>query len=313
MEKNVLTGLCPKCGNRLQIPEGLMEFSCMYCGARMERKELLEEKTPVSEHDAMEAFHSLQKGLMSCVTEHLGVFRHLTAKEYAPFFYDYLDACRPVLELLPLAVQAEPEEGEPLSVLARGLVDSLEAWSKGARRGLATQDAMLEDAKATVCLVMIPAIRTLGEPAGEAFCQIFREKWLERYPKKVFQLATYNQIAQGFQRKKLCFITTAVCHQGGKSDDCPELTAFRHFRDEYLRAQPQGLELIDRYYRLAPGIVTAIELTDDPDRVYPGLWETYLSKCYDAISRGENQTCQKIYTCMVEALAEKYLGIPISA
>ncbi len=57
---------------------------------------------------------------------------------------------------------------------------------------------------------------------------------------KVFQLTTYEEICQGFQRKKLCFITTAVCAQSGKPDDCPELAAFRSFRDSYLSPNPMG-------------------------------------------------------------------------
>ncbi|MDY4219167.1 MAG: CFI-box-CTERM domain-containing protein [Candidatus Faecousia sp.] len=310
MVENIRTGLCPKCGKRLQIPGELEAFSCMYCGERMGPEALLpEQEAPVSQDAAMEAFRSLREGLLPCVTEHLGAFQNLTAKAYPAYFQGYLDSCRPVLELLPLAAQAKPGEGEPLPLLAQSLVDGLGAWSKRARRGLTTSDAMLEDAKATVCLVMIPAIRSLDEPAGEAFCQIFREKWLERYPKKLFQLATYQQIAQGFRRRKLCFITTAVCRQEGKPDDCPELTAFRAFRDGYLQAQPQGQKLIGEYYRLAPGIVTAIDLMDDPDTVYPSLWETYLAPCYDALSRGEHETCQSIYTHMVETLAEKYLAI----
>jgi len=271
--------------------------------------EALLPELPVSGEGAMEALDRLRQGLLPCVTEHLGAFRYLTAKEFPDHYQVYLGSCRPVLELLPLAAQAQLKAGEPVELLARELVEGLEIWSKEARRGLTSADALLEEAKATICLLLIPAIRDLETPAGEAFCKSLREKWLERYPKKLFQLTTYRQISQGFQRRKLCFITTAVCRQAGKPDDCPELTAFRAFRDGYLQAQPQGPALIGAYYRLAPGIVTAIDLTDDPERVYPAIWKTYLAPCYEALGRGEEDACRRIYTEMVEELAKKYLGM----
>ena len=102
------------------------------------------------------------------------------------------------------------------------------------KRGLTGRDALLDDVKCTICLLLIPGIRLERTSACEDFCRILREQWLIRYSKKVFQLTTYEEICQGFQRKKLCFITTAVCAQSGKPDDCPELAAFRSFRDSYL-------------------------------------------------------------------------------
>ena len=99
----------------------------------------------------------------------------------------------------------------------------------------------------TICLLLIPGgIAWRGPRPVRTFCRILREQWLIRYPKKVFQLTTYEEICQGFQRKKLCFITTAVCAQSGKPDDCPELAAFRSFRDSYLQSQPDGPRLIAR-------------------------------------------------------------------
>ena len=36
-------GYCPGCGNALEIPEGLEEFSCLYCGRRLTLEQLLRE------------------------------------------------------------------------------------------------------------------------------------------------------------------------------------------------------------------------------------------------------------------------------
>lgn len=306
--EEVISGVCPKCGRALQIPAGLAQFSCLYCGARMTPAELLpEEAPPVSQTEALEAYAYADENLLSCVTGYLGAFRHLTKKEFPPYFQDYLEKNRPVFEAVAAAAQAPVGSGRPLADLAEGLLARLKAWS-AKPRGLTSQSAMLDDAKFTVCLMLVPGIRSINHPAGEEFCRIFREKWLGKYPKKIFQLTTYEEIAQGFQGKRLCFITTAVCRQSGKPDDCPELNAFRAFRDGYLAGQPQGQALVETYYRLAPGIVTAIQLADCPETVYPAMERRWLKPCYEALGRGDNGACQKVYTDMVCTLAKKYLG-----
>ena len=55
-----------------------------------------------------------------------------------------------------------------------------------------------------------------------------------------------------------CYITTAICEEFGKPDDCYELTSFRNFRDTWLKQQPGGQNLIAQYYKTAPTIVELI-------------------------------------------------------
>ena len=43
-------GFCPKCGKALSIPDGLAEFSCLYCGERLTLPQLL--RQPVSAADS---------------------------------------------------------------------------------------------------------------------------------------------------------------------------------------------------------------------------------------------------------------------
>ena len=237
----------------------------------------------------------------------------MTKTEFEPYFQAYRQACRPVFRAMDAAAQARPQEGAEaaLAALADIFLDQVEDWSVKNKRGLTGRDALLDDVKCTICLLLIPGIRLERTSACEDFCRILREQWLIRYPKKVFQLTTYEEICQGFQRKKLCFITTAVCAQSGKPDDCPELAAFRSFRDSYLQSQPDGPRLIAQYYDLAPGIVTAIGLMDNPAKVYPFIWDVYLRPCYEALERGEAEACQSLYTKMVQELARRYLRIQI--
>lgn len=99
-----------------------------------------------------------------------------------------------------------------------------------------------------------------------------------------------------------CYITTAVCEEYGKPDDCYELTAFRGFRDHWLLQQPEGKELIKRYYDTAPSIVEQINKQSDRAEIYRHLNERYLLKCLSYIEKGENEKCRDLYIAMMDYL-----------
>ncbi len=287
-----LTGPCPACGKPLQIPADLTEFSCLYCGARLKQADLL--PCPTGSADTLLA------GLGDCVTNYRDTISHLLPKKYEPRFQEY---CNVHGDLLKNLDQVSPAQFE---AVAAALVQHIGQWADRNQRPLVRRDSLLEDAKYTLCLLFVPAVQHLAPGQGKAFCEKLLDIWLEQNPKHIFQLTTYENITGGFDRKKLCFITTAVCTYQGKSDDCAELTAFRAFRDGWLTAQPDGQALIREYYAIAPAIVTAINVTD-PDSLYPALWRQYLRPCYDAILRGNFSACKRIYTRMVRSLSHRYL------
>ena len=99
-----------------------------------------------------------------------------------------------------------------------------------------------------------------------------------------------------------CYITTAICEEFGKADDCYELTAFRKFRDNWLKQQPDGEMLITRYYKTAPQIVDLINKQPNRTAIYQFINENYLSKCLLYIENGENEKCKNLYIEMMEYL-----------
>lgn len=104
-----------------------------------------------------------------------------------------------------------------------------------------------------------------------------------------------------------CYITTAVCRKEKKPDDCYELLMFRKFRDSWLMRQPDGRQLIKKYYLLAPKIVELIDKSQDRDKIYDKINENYLAPCLESIEKGELENCKKRYLEMVSWLASKYL------
>ncbi len=103
-----------------------------------------------------------------------------------------------------------------------------------------------------------------------------------------------------------CFITSAVCRTLKKPDNCYELTAFRTFRDTWLRKQPGGKALIKEYYQIAPPIVSAIDSRLDNASIYRSIWEKYLIPCLRYLESGQYEKCKMCYVTMVETLKSQY-------
>lgn len=104
-----------------------------------------------------------------------------------------------------------------------------------------------------------------------------------------------------------CYITTAVCRNANKADDCYELQSFRNFRDGWLKKQPDGKVLIKRYYLLAPKIVELIDTSADKDKIYERIHKDYLEPCLEFIEKEEMENCKERYSEMVCSLSDEYL------
>ncbi len=99
-----------------------------------------------------------------------------------------------------------------------------------------------------------------------------------------------------------CYVTTAICEEYGKPDNCYELMALRRFRDNWLQYQPDGQAIIDRYYFTAPYVVKWIDGQQNRTEIYHYLNDTYLSKCLSCIENDENEKCKDLYIEMMEYL-----------
>lgn len=99
-----------------------------------------------------------------------------------------------------------------------------------------------------------------------------------------------------------CYITTAVCEEYGRPDNCYELAAFRKFRDGWLLGQPDGAELVRQYYNTAPAIVDLIDKQENRAEIYRGINDQYLAKCLTFIENKEYQRCKETYIQMMEYL-----------
>lgn len=311
---DLIKGICPHCGETLEVPAHLKQFSCMYCGARLSPSELGDEnKKPapvISESEAEEAAAYYEANILSVITKHRGIEKSLNKNSYEPAISQYAQDVGPVFEKLNLAVLSGTLTQE---AAAASFIDQLEKqWDIDVKvmKPKKTRGYIMDSDKFIIAIFLVPMIRTLGLSAIDDYCHALHAEWLRRYPKSPWQVGDYDTIAKGFKKKflGLCFITTAVCLQDGKADDCAELTAFRNFRDGYLRACPDGADLIDSYYATAPSIVLEIEKTEDREARYAAIRETWLEPCFRDIRNGDLRSCKERYTDMVQTLQKEYLS-----
>ncbi len=105
-----------------------------------------------------------------------------------------------------------------------------------------------------------------------------------------------------------CFVTTATLSALGKDDQCSELKAFREFRDNWLVNQKDGKELIEKYYRIAPEIVWAIERHPDRKDIYTNLWKEDIYPCLLLIQQSHFEAAKDIYLRTMIDLKSQFLS-----
>lgn len=312
-QSDLIQGICPKCGEVLEIPSHLKQFSCLYCGARLSPADLVTDKTSdfasAETDDGVEAYQYYLDHMLEAIVNYPGIERKLSKAEFTPAFEQYSNGISEIFRRLDSAIDAGA--ADPASA-AEAFLNRLEAhWNSQPKWNSALNRSSIQETdKFIIAIFLVPAVRRMALPSSEAYCLQLREIWCRRYPKNPFNLGDYESIVGGFRKRYfgLCFITTAVCRYSGKPDDCEELTAFRNFRDGYLRSCPDGPALIDRYYDIAPGIVLRLDLAPDRDRRYEALRQDYLLPCYQDIRAGRLAACKERYVAMVRSLEEEYLS-----
>lgn len=125
--------------------------------------------------------------------------------------------------------------------------------------------------------------------------------WNGTFKNTNLSCSDYDNINSGF-RRKLCYITTAVCASLGKPDDCTELNLLRNFRDGYMMSTESGRRMVEEYYNSAPAMVSAIDTRCDADDIYKKLYDQYIDPCITMINSGQMENCMKHYKSMVERL-----------
>ena len=301
-----IKGYCPHCGKALQVPSDLDEFSCLYCGARTNPKEI---RKDISDELYQAEREFLRENLVQTVIRYPENYKKMTRKEFLPTFNDYEDENAKIVKHLDTCVRAYPSDSdECMQDICKELIDQIEDHLKAQPKWKSTrkQYDMLYATRVVLAIFLCPLVRKLELETAEDFCAELNKQWIVRFPAHKWSPGYFKVLEAGYKKRGFCFITTATCEHDGKADDCVELTAFRAFRDGWMLKN--GFEAdIQKYYEIAPAIVQCIDHCDDSALRYAEIREKWLNPCYQALQEDRNEDCRKLYSQMVETLTQKYL------
>ena len=315
---------CPFCKGLLKVPADLTTCVCMYCGKKIEVGSI--DKTVESSQEYENLCNIAMSQGANILLKHLDLMKSFKANLYEDAFKGYLDESLPSIKALDKACARLPyidrnqlsnreysveTEQELVDIWVRRVLDEMEVTCKIKRsdKGKITNSRKVDENRFILALFMVPMIRETKLEVAEIIADSLTGEWGKRYPLQKFSKADYVEIRDGFKKRKLCFITTAVCDFLGKSDDCSELQKFRTFRDSYLLNTEEGARLVEEYYDIAPSIVNTINVLNERDDIYMSLWQKYLEPCLEYINDGQKKECQEVYVDMVESLKRIYLRL----
>lgn len=226
-------------------------------------------------------------------------------KTYNGIFEDKSEKYKPMLSHIETLCQEAGEDTQALIEELAGVIpeyafEKMQKFPKGKRDGMAVEYNM------NMAVYVIPI---LNYP-GTANCVEIAKRTVELWNKKPvtklrLSYSSYQEIAGGF-RKSLCYITTAVCENKNKPDDCYELETLRNYRDTYLMQTEEGSSLVEDYYETAPGLVLVMDMQKEKDQIYDHIYHTYLMPCIHMIESGEYAACKQHYMDMVNGLKKQY-------
>ena len=121
----MMNGYCPHCGEALSIPEGLAEFSCLYCGRRMTPEQLLRE---LPEGNCAGDYAAFQRDALHAAVD----FPQSMEKTSRPLFFDYFDAyykeCRAPFEALERCAAVTADKEKLAQEAAVWLMEQIDGW-----------------------------------------------------------------------------------------------------------------------------------------------------------------------------------------
>ena len=183
--EEMTTGLCPNCGHALQIPAELESFSCMYCGERLTKRQLLTQAAAAqrSDEDCAASYDRAVARLGWCVKNFRGYQKKILRDAFFEAFETYETGCAPVIQELNNGITPE-RQTELLDQAAEAMLDELSAgWEK---------KTDMDDEKIILAIFFVPMVRKLQLPVSEEFVTLLQKSGLSgiRNPRSIWATTT---------------------------------------------------------------------------------------------------------------------------
>ena len=224
--------------------------------------------------------------------------------KYKDAFKDYCDKYAGLFS----EIEEGYKESEDKKAYIAGLAGDFAAEASSRADELKKNDRLhfIMDHNMILTVYVFPALVNSGLGSCRELAQAMADSWNDSFKGNKLTVGTFEEIDGGFKRK-LCYITTAVCRSLGKEDDCYELKTLRDYRDGYLLSSDEGRNVVDTYYNIAPTIVNRINKEDEATVTYLDIFSKYISPCISLIEDGDYEECRKLYTDMVYSLKDRYM------
>lgn len=253
-------GICPCCHEKIQVPEDRDQIICMFCGKEISVEEALEKQKSkirkVSQEEYDQYMDTAKAVLEKLIRECDNPMQNFRKNLYEGAFNDFCSINRPLFEAVDMICGNAEDADGVTTELTDHLINAAKEELAGVKfKGHKNQKQM--DYNFLLSIYLVPsAVKYPGE-YSEQFADHLLADWNQAFGTNLGK-ATYEGIAGGF-RRKLCYVTTAVCEGLGKGTDCYELNVLKRYRDEYLEHAKGGHELVEEYYDIAPTIVKRME------------------------------------------------------
>lgn len=226
--------------------------------------------------------------------------------KYEAAFHSYYAEYLPLFDAIEQAYQEKVDKQAFIEELAESFVVYAKEKEEAIKKKSA-KDNFLIDKNSLMAVYVFPAIMEYKGEFSTPLAEEILSRWNKVFTKYSLKIGKYEDIKSGF-RYKLCYVTSAVCESLGKPDDCYELKLLKNYRDGYLSSQPDGEELIEEYYNIAPTIVKRINKRENASEIYQSIFKDYISPCIQNIEAEQNEACKQIYTDMIRILQKEYMG-----
>jgi hypothetical protein len=282
----------------------------MYCGETIEfqNSELPKASESTLQIVSQEYKQALEK--ISCLVENIDqILPQFTKKNYNASFENYVQTGFTALQPIERYVTvSEIALGRVADEAANALLQNVVSEIEDRKGGLmnSAKKARIDQYRFFLAVYTVPMILHLNYKISNPLADKILDQWVDHFPDFAFKKAGYDELESGFERKGLCYITTAVCETRQMSDNCYELTAMRNFRDTYMQQTKERQGRVEEYYSTAPAIVAMINMQQGCEEKYRSIWEKYLRPCIIDIEKNRLKQCEKRYTRMVRKLKKEY-------
>ncbi|MBQ7581250.1 MAG: hypothetical protein IJU25_00350 [Lachnospiraceae bacterium] len=223
---------------------------------------------------------------------------------YAEAFESYLSEQKPLLDAIEEEYVVSDQPEEVISRLAHAFTERARSEYDALKKSKRTN--YLIDHNTVMVVYVFPAIHAFEGKISEPLTTKLVDEWNASFKQYKIKPGTFQEINGGFKRK-LCYVTTAVCLSIGKGEDCSEIRILKEYRDGFLSAEADGKALIEEYYDIAPTIVNRINKQKNAQETYQEIYRNYISPCIDLIAEDRLVDCKNLYVQMMRTLQQEYI------